>query len=408
MLDPKKGGYDAKADIWSFGITAIELATGSAPYAKFAPLKVLMMTIANEPPTLDTSNCKWRFSRSFRDLIALCLQKDPTKRPTAAALLKHSFFRQAKKKEYLVKSLMKDLPAIGERQSSKRVPAATAEVKMEQRGMSWDFSSSTSLSDQDDSRSVSIVSSSSSSSSHSPSSDLAEAHGRIRSEGAAANAAASARRASDSRFVRGHARSHSTPIIAPVSSTGSSPAGTVQRGRFQVAAAIPEDATVSPPSPAVGAASIGASSPSTSKRRGRFTVTNVDAMHSSSDVDSDVNVAVASSKVVPSRGVSFASVRSSSISSTSSSSGGGMNSPGSTVASGATLSNALASAINTPLATDGPGVDALLEQAAQIRVTVPTALGQHSQSEEVVSLQERMLETIAQLERALRTTATRR
>ncbi|XP_058091616.1 serine/threonine-protein kinase BLUS1 isoform X2 [Magnolia sinica] len=107
-------GYDFKADIWSFGITALELAHGHAPFSKYPPMKVLLMTLQNAPPGLDYERDR-RFSKSFKEMVAACLVKDPKKRPTSEKLLKHHFFKQARPYEYLARTILEGLSPLGER-----------------------------------------------------------------------------------------------------------------------------------------------------------------------------------------------------------------------------------------------------------------------------------------------------
>ncbi|XP_054802513.1 serine/threonine-protein kinase BLUS1-like isoform X2 [Prosopis cineraria] len=107
-------GYDFKADIWSFGITALELAHGHAPFSKYPPMKVLLMTLQNAPPGLDYERDK-RFSKSFKEMVAACLVKDPKKRPSSEKLLKHHFFKHARTSEYLSQTILDGLAPLENR-----------------------------------------------------------------------------------------------------------------------------------------------------------------------------------------------------------------------------------------------------------------------------------------------------
>uniref|UniRef100_A0A672SNZ2 non-specific serine/threonine protein kinase n=1 Tax=Sinocyclocheilus grahami TaxID=75366 RepID=A0A672SNZ2_SINGR len=89
----KDAPYDYKADIWSLGITLIELAQIEPPHHELNPMRVLLKIAKSEPPTLQQP-AKW--SMEFNDFLKKALDRNPETRPTTAQLLDHPFVSSVK------------------------------------------------------------------------------------------------------------------------------------------------------------------------------------------------------------------------------------------------------------------------------------------------------------------------
>ncbi|XP_067334693.1 TRAF2 and NCK interacting kinase a isoform X10 [Channa argus] len=81
--------YDFKSDLWSLGITAIEMAEGAPPLCDMHPMRALFLIPRNPAPRLKSK--KW--SKKFQSFIESCLVKSHSQRPSTEQLIKHPFIR---------------------------------------------------------------------------------------------------------------------------------------------------------------------------------------------------------------------------------------------------------------------------------------------------------------------------
>ncbi|XP_053135793.1 serine/threonine-protein kinase TAO3 isoform X2 [Hemicordylus capensis] len=110
ILAMDEGQYDGKVDVWSLGITCIELAERKPPLFNMNAMSALYHIAQNDSPTLQSS--EW--TDSFRGFVDYCLQKIPQERPSSAELLRHEFVRCERPPRVLIDLIQRTKDAVRE------------------------------------------------------------------------------------------------------------------------------------------------------------------------------------------------------------------------------------------------------------------------------------------------------
>ncbi|KAM9219660.1 serine/threonine-protein kinase TAO3 isoform 2-T3 [Leptosomus discolor] len=110
ILAMDEGQYDGKVDVWSLGITCIELAERKPPLFNMNAMSALYHIAQNDSPTLQSN--EW--SDSFRGFVDYCLQKIPQERPSSTDLLRHDFVRRDRPPRVLIDLIQRTKDAVRE------------------------------------------------------------------------------------------------------------------------------------------------------------------------------------------------------------------------------------------------------------------------------------------------------
>lgn len=110
ILAMDEGQYDGKVDVWSLGITCIELAERKPPYFNMNAMAALYHIAQNDAPTLQSQ--EW--SGTFRNFVEDCLNKNPVSRPTSYKLLSHPLIKRQRINGVLIELIARTKAAVRE------------------------------------------------------------------------------------------------------------------------------------------------------------------------------------------------------------------------------------------------------------------------------------------------------
>ncbi|CAK6959796.1 serine/threonine-protein kinase TAO3 [Scomber scombrus] len=110
ILAMDEGQYEGKVDIWSLGITCIELAERKPPLFNMNAMSALYHIAQNDSPTLQSND----WSDPFRSFVDYCLLKIPQDRPSSGELLRHDFVRRERSPRILIDLIQRTKDAVRE------------------------------------------------------------------------------------------------------------------------------------------------------------------------------------------------------------------------------------------------------------------------------------------------------
>ncbi|XP_037950838.1 serine/threonine-protein kinase Tao isoform X2 [Teleopsis dalmanni] len=131
ILAMDEGQYDGKVDVWSLGITCIELAERKPPYFNMNAMSALYHIAQNESPTLPKND----WSDTFCNFVDLCLKKMPAERPSSTKLLTHAYVTRTRSETVLLeliartKSAVRELDNLNYRKMKKILMVDTCETE---------------------------------------------------------------------------------------------------------------------------------------------------------------------------------------------------------------------------------------------------------------------------------------